>query len=259
MTTNRKSSSFDFSPTSCIILSLDSLLSAKNFRPLFSLFASALTERFKSSGLFFGSFQRRAIHVVICSKIRHDLDPSLPRRNAGLGLVNALCNKLFSFDSTQKRAPQFATDTSTLSSFALNASSSLWFFTTMCTIAYATPINRAPTSASGLVSFARFYFICLPYRFFWEERPKSKRGIKFTIYQIFSNCKSPRNAGYLSAVGSDGVHRGGGIHSVAYRRRRPPHSRQEDQAHSALVRRLFDHNVSSRLHTKNPQKSPSYR
>lgn len=81
VTPNRKSSSFEFCPTSCILFSLDSLLSA-NSRPLFSLFASALTEQFKPR-VCFGGFHGELLMYL--QQIRHDLDRLYPvARESGL-------------------------------------------------------------------------------------------------------------------------------------------------------------------------------
>lgn len=106
-------------------------------------------------------------------------------------------------------------------------------------------INRSPHQLPvGFLSLDSILFVF--FRVF-EEKPNGE--IKFTVYHNFSDLKIG-NAGYLSSVGGGGIHRGGRIHSVAHRCCRPPHSRQEDQARSALVRRLFDHNFSSRLHKR---------
>lgn len=103
-------------------------------------------------------------------------------------------------------------------------------------------INRAPSASAWFLSLDSIVFVSLQ---FLEEKPS---GYQVHSLSDFSNLKV-RNAEYLSSVGSGVVHRGGGIHSLAYRRRRPPHIRQKDQARSALVRRLYDNGFSSRLYT----------
>lgn len=123
-------------------------------------------------------------------------------------------------------------------SFSLNASR----FFNMCINVYAALLiepHKLP-----IISIARFYFLT-PYSFF-EEKPDGDQVHSLPNFSESKVC----NGGYISSVGSGIVHRCGGIHSLAYRLRRPPHSRQEDRTPIALVRRLYDNIFSSRLHTR---------
>lgn len=105
------------------------------------------------------------------------------------------------------------------------------------------PITQAPTASDCLLSLESSFLFSLPFL----EGESS--GDQANSLSNFSKSKV-RNAEWISSVGSGVVHRGGGIHNVAYHCGRPPLSRQKNQARSALVWRLYDNGFSSRLHTR---------
>lgn len=157
-------------------------------------------------------------------QIRHDLDLLCPVARRSDLLMRGVINS--SLLIPPKKGPLRCNRY--LTCLPVRSQCDLTFHHVYTSICYF--INRAPHQLPvGFLSLDSILFIFFQ---LFEEKPSGE--IKFTIYHYFSSLKIG-NAGYLSPVGGESTHRGGRIHSVAHRGCRPSHSRQEDQARSALV------------------------